>query len=60
MTMYIVELWTGKTHKRTIKENVSITYKAEGRFLVVRSYWTGEILHRYNIADYGSVRFWVE
>ena len=60
MIFYIIELNTGKLHKRTIKENCSIQYEARNNYIVVRNYWSGEILHRYNIKNYGSVRFWAE
>lgn len=60
MIFYIMELRTGKIHKRTINDNISIRYQVEGQYITIRSYYAGNLLHRYNIKKYGSVRFWVE
>ena len=59
MTLFILELYTGRTHKRHF-ENVSCRYEVRGKYLVIMNYYTGEILHRYNISKYGSVKYWVE
>lgn len=55
--MEITEYWTGKRHYRKIKTGNSISYKVEGRYLVVRDYWTGSVLQKFNVSKYGSIQF---
>lgn len=55
--MEITEYWTGKRHYRKIKTSNSISYRVEGRYLVVRDYWTGEKLQRFDVSKYGSIQF---
>ena len=59
MTLFIQERWNGKLHKRSI-ENKSCSYCVEGKFLVVRDYYTNKALHRFNVEKYGSISYWVE
>ena len=55
--MEITEYWTGKRHYRKIKTNNSISYKVEGRKLVVRDYYTNQVLQRFDVSKYGSIQF---
>lgn len=55
--MEITEYWTGKRHYRKIKTYNSISYKVEGRYLVVRDYWTGNKLQRFDVSKFGSIQF---
>ena len=59
MKLFIQEMYSGKVHKRTLHCG-SCRYGVEGRFLVIRDYYTGNICHRFNVNNYGSIRFWVE
>lgn len=59
MTLFIVELNTGRTHKRHFP-SVSCRYEVRRNHIVIMNYYTGEILHRYDVSKYGSVMFWVE
>lgn len=59
MTLFIQEYNSGKLHKRTLHCG-SCRYEVEGRYLVVRDYYTGKICHKFNVDNYGSIRFWVE
>ena len=55
--MEITEYWTGKRHYRKIKYPCSITYKVEGKYLVVRDYWNGNVLQKFNVSKSGSIEF---
>ena len=55
--MEITEYWTGKRHYRKIKTSNSISYRVEGNYLVVRDYYTGEKLQKFNVSKYGSIEF---
>ena len=57
--MEITEYWTGKRHYRKIKsgDTRSINYKVEGKYLVVRDYWTGEKLQRFDVSKFGSIQY---
>ena len=55
--MEITEYWTGKRHYRKIKTNRSISYKVEGKYLVVRDYYTGDKLQRFDVSKFGSIEF---
>lgn len=59
MVLYIMELRNGKTHKRTLRCG-SCRYGVEGRFLVVRDYYSGAVCHRFNVSKYGSIKYWAE
>ena len=58
--VYIKELRTGIEHKRTIKEDVSFTWQFENDKLVIRDYYSGKVLHKYDVSKYGSVRIFIE
>lgn len=59
MKMIIEEYWSGKRHTRTLKHG-SYRYEVEGKYLVVRNYYTGKTIHKFDVSKYGSIRFWVE
>lgn len=59
MKMVIQEYWSGKRHYRTLHCG-SCSYQVEGKYLVVRDYWSNKIVHRFNVEKYGSIRFWTE
>ena len=59
MKLFIQEMYSGKIHTRTLHCG-SCRYEVEGRFLVVRDYYTNKICHKFNVDNYGSIRFWVE
>ena len=63
MTLYIMELNTGKTHRRTLKTG-SYRFVVETgrkrRFLLVKNYYTGEPVKRVDVTNYGSIRYWGE
>ena len=59
MTLFIQEYYSGKTHKRTLSCG-SCSYRVEGKYLVVRDYYTNNVCHKFNVEKYGSIRFWVE
>lgn len=54
--MEIIELNTGKRHYRSINCG-SCRYEVEGRYLVVRDYYSGKICHKFNVENYGSIRY---
>lgn len=58
MFMEITEYWTGKRHYRTLHCG-SCSYQVEGRYLVVRDYYSNKIVHKFNVSKYGSIRFTV-
>lgn len=58
--MVIQEWDSGKLHYRKIKFDCSISYKVEGRKLVVRNYYTGDKLQAFDVSKFGSIRYWVE
>ena len=53
----ITELNSGKKHFMKVKTNSSITFEVEGRKLVVRNYYTNEIIQSHNISKYGSISY---
>ena len=55
--MEITEYWAGKRHYRKIKYDGSLTYRVEGKYLVVRDYWTNEKLQRFDVSKFGSIQF---
>ena len=55
--MEIIEYYTGEHHYRKIKFDCSISYKVEGKYLVVRNYYTNEKLQRFNVAKFGSIQY---
>lgn len=57
MFMEIIEYYTGKRHYRKLKYNCSISYKVEGKHLVVRDYYTGDKLQRFDVSKFGSIQF---
>jgi len=59
-TIVIKELFSGKEHKRTIKEDVSITWQFENGKLIIKDYYSGKVLHKYDVSKYGSVRIFIE
>lgn len=57
MYMEIIEYYTGKRHYRTLKYSGSITYKVEGKHLVIRGYYDNEIKQKIDVSKYGSIQF---
>lgn len=55
--MEIIELNTGVRHYRRLKYDCSITYRVEGKYLVVRDYYTNKVLQRFDVSKYGSIQF---
>lgn len=57
--MEIIEYWTGKRHYRKIKVDGSISFKVEGKYLVIRDYYTNEKLQRFDVSKFGAIQFHV-
>ena len=55
--MEITEYWSRKRHYRKLKYGCSISYRVEGKYLVVRNYWTNEPLQKFDVSKFGSIEF---